>query len=95
MRNRLPEAPDDWLRSIRKSDYKYRFGVLKQFSDGDTAVLWVDALGFEWLPLACWSIARKCNGKLVHREVVQAQMPTETCYNQQWLQMDVPYKKAG
>ena len=70
-----------------------RYSILSEFIDSDTAVLWIDALGIEWLPLLRWGIIQHCDATIKSVAIGQANLPTETKFNEQWKVMDVPYKK--
>ncbi len=91
--NTLPPDEDNCFAGISTEDYDYRYPVLSEEKDANTFVLWIDALGIEWLPLLKWAIEKNCNGDIVSVRVAQAQLPSETVFNEQWHQMDLPYKK--
>ena len=56
-------------------------------------ILWIDALGTEWLPLLLWTLCQSQKITVLASDVVQAVLPTETAFNEQWKQMNVPYQK--
>lgn len=58
-----------------------------------TIVLWIDALGVEWMPLLQWSVRRICDATVKKCAIAQATLPTETCFNDQWKNINAPYKK--
>lgn len=91
--NILPNDEDVFFNGINTDLYDYRYSVLSDFTDDDTVILWVDALGIEWLSLLYWSISNRCNATISSIFVTQATLPTETCFNEQWKSMDVPYEK--
>lgn len=93
LENTLPNDEDVYFNGIKTEVYDYRYSILSDFIDKDTVILWIDALGVEWLTLLQWSISRQCNASIVGISVVQATLPTETCFNEQWKHMDVPYDK--
>ena len=61
--------------------------------DSDTEILWIDALGIEWLPLLRWGILQHCNATIKHMAIGQANLPTETMFNDPWKVMDIPHEK--
>lgn len=73
--------------------YDNRYSILADNIDSDTVILWIDALGIEWMPLLNWTITENCNGTIVSTSVGQANLPTETCYNDLWSSMGTPYNK--
>lgn len=93
LENTLPDDEEMYFNGINTDAYDYRYSVLSDFTDDDTIILWIDALGVEWLSLLQWSISRQCNAIIMSTVVVQATLPTETCFNDQWKRMDVPYDK--
>lgn len=93
LENTLPDDDEVFFNGINIDSYDYRYSVLSDFTDDDTLILWIDALGIEWLPLLHWSISNRCNATISGIFVTQATLPTETCFNKQWKSMDVPYEK--
>lgn len=91
--NTLPQDEETYFAGIRPADYDYRYPVLSEAITDSSVILWVDALGAEWLPLLKWSLQHSSNGTVKKSVVVQANLPTETCFNEQWAQMSVPYEK--
>ena len=69
------------------------YSVLADYVDDNTVVLWVDAMGAEWLPLLSWTISQNCDATVQSTSIVQANLPTETCYNDLWKEMDIPFEK--
>ena len=93
LENSLPSDEELYFSGFRTEAYDYRYTVLSELLTEDSVVLWVDAMGAEWLPLLLWTLQRNDNGTVKQPTVVQASLPTETCFNDQWAQMSVPYKK--
>lgn len=93
LENTLPDDEDVYFAGFQTDVYDNRYSVLAENIDSDSIILWIDALGVEWLPLLSWSIAENCNGTIVTTSIGQANLPTETCYNDLWNSMDTPYSK--
>ena len=93
LENTLPDDEELYFSGVQTGSYDYRYSVLSDFIDSDTIVLWIDALGVEWIPLLQWSIHCTCDVTVKKVSIVQATLPTETCYNDQWKNIDAPYKK--
>lgn len=93
LENTLPADEDVYFAGFQTDVYDNRYSVLADNIDSDTIILWIDALGAEWLPLLCWTIKDHCDGTIVSTSVGQAILPTETCYNDLWSSMDTPYSK--
>ncbi len=93
LENTLPADEDIYFSGINVEHYDYRFAALDAAKNDDYAILWIDALGLEWLPLLLWSIKKIPNSNTVEVLAAQATLPTETSFNDQWLQMNTPYKK--
>lgn len=93
LENTLPEDDDVYFAGFQTDKYDNRYSILADNIDGDTVILWIDALGVEWLPLLNWAIIENCNGTIFSTSVGQANLPTETCYNDLWSSMDTPYSK--
>ena len=91
--NTLPDDEDVYFNGIQTSRFESRYSVLSDYVDADTEIIWIDALGIEWLPLLHSSIGAKCDGVVKSIHITQASLPSETCYNEQWKKMDTPYKK--
>lgn len=93
LENSLPGDEELYFSGVDISALESRYSVLSEYEDDDTIILWVDALGIEWLPLLHWSIKNNCDGRIIAVEVVQATLPTETCFNDQWNSIPIAYKK--
>ena len=93
LENSLPTDETLYFSGIQADAYDYRYAVLSNLLSDDCVVLWIDALGAEWLPLLRWALMQADIGTVKDVSIVQATLPTETCYNDQWKQMDIPYKK--
>ncbi|MBQ6205860.1 MAG: BREX-4 system phosphatase PglZ [Oscillospiraceae bacterium] len=93
LENTLPEDEKLYFSDFRTDEYDYRYAKLSSAITGDCMILWIDALGAEWLPLLLWALSQSEKGTVKEYSVVQAVLPTETVFNEQWKQMDVPYRK--
>ena len=93
LENTLPEDDDVYFAEFQADVYDNRYSILADNVDSDTVILWIDALGVEWLPLLNWSITENCDGTISSTSVGQASLPTETCYNDLRNSMDTPYRK--
>lgn len=91
--NTLPDDDETYFAGIRPEDHDFRYPVLSDDLSDSSFILWVDALGAEWLPLLTWSLQQSHAGKVRKSAVVQANLPTETCFNDQWKQMNIPHDK--
>ena len=93
LENTLPLDEDLFFNQTSTDIYDYRYALLAKFADSETVVLWVDALGVEWLPLLNWTIKSNCDATIKSAAIVQATLPAETCFNDQWNTAGFPYKK--
>ena len=93
LENTLPEDEDTYFNGIQTDAYDMRYSILSDYIDADTIVLWVDALGIEWLPLLYWTISQNCDATIKKVDIGQANLPTETEFNDQWNYMQNPHKK--
>lgn len=93
LENTLPEDEASYFNGVQTETYDMRYSVLSEYIDSDTAILWIDALGIEWLPLLHWGIRQHCDVTVKHIAIGQANLPTETMYNDQWKVMDIPHEK--
>lgn len=75
------------------NSYPYRYTLLSDSITTDSVVLWIDALGAEWLSLLCWTLQKDNNGQIKSVALAQSCLPTETEYNDQWNKMDTPHDK--
>ena len=91
--NTLPEDEALYFAGMTTDQCDYRYAALSSFVDDDCVVLWGDALGAEWLSLLLWALKKKQDLKMIHSSIALATLPTETCFNDQWTQMVVPYEK--
>lgn len=91
--NTLPESDEVFFRGIEPDTLPYRYAVLNQNIKDSTTVLWIDAMGFEYLSLLLQALGANDSGNVLSAELVQASLPTETKYNEQWKQMSVKYEK--
>lgn len=92
--NTLPADEESYFAGFDTERYENRYAVLsEELADGESYILWIDALGAEWLPLLAWALEKDGAGKLSSVRVVQALLPSETEFNDLWMHMDVPYGK--
>lgn len=95
LENTLPSDEALYFSGANAPSFDYRYAVLSKYEDDATIILWVDALGIEWLPLLYWGIANNCDGTITNVALVQATLPTETSFNEHWNSMSMPYKKLN
>lgn len=93
LENTLPEDEDLYFNGIQTDTYDMRYSILSESINSSTVILWIDALGIEWLPLLQWSIAQHCDTTFKGIAVGQSNLPTETEFNTQWKLMGIPYEK--
>ena len=93
LENTLPVDEEAYRGNVDPECFDYRYSVMAEFMDDDTAILWIDALGVEWLSLLYWSLANNCEADIGSVSVTQANLPTETEYNALWNELSLPSKK--
>jgi hypothetical protein len=93
LENTLPADEDTYFNAFQADFYDNRYSVLAHCITEDTIILWVDAMGAEWLPLLNWAVSQNCDATVKRVSIVRANLPTETCYNDLWNQMDTPHEK--
>lgn len=93
--NTLPEDETLYFGGFQPEQYQMRYSILHNQLNDNCVVLWVDAMGAEWLPLLKWSLQHCNNGVVQESFIAQANIPSETCYNDQWNQMTVSYNKIN
>ena len=91
--NRLPQDEDIYFSNFDINSYPYRYTLLSDSITTDSVILWIDALGAEWLSLLCWTLQKDSNGQIKSVALAQSCLPTETEYNDQWNKMDTPHDK--
>lgn len=91
--NRLPEDESLYFAGYEMDGYDYRYATLSKYTNDDCCILWIDALGAEWLSLLYPSLSRNVNATITHASITRAMLPTETEYNDQWNQMGEPHYK--
>lgn len=91
--NTLPEDEESYFSGIQIDTYDYRYTILSDVLNDDSIILWVDALGVEWMPLLLWTLSHSSAGSVQMASIGQANLPAETEFNMQWKKMDVPHKK--
>ena len=96
--NTLPDDETLYFANMQIESYDFRFAALdialREVLPEQAIVLWIDALGAEWLPLLYDSLNHSDLGKIKRISVTRANLPTETKFNKQWKQMNVPYDKS-
>lgn len=93
LENTLPADEDMYFAGVQTDIYDNRYSILDENINDDTFILWVDALGIEWLSLLDWTIKEHCDGRIISSSVGYVNLPTETCYNDLWNNMNTPYDK--
>ena len=91
--NTLPVSDEDHFRGIEPDILSFRYSAIQSHMTKDTVLLWIDAMGFEYLSLLNWVLEGEACGTVKSIEIAQATLPTETKYNEQWKQMTCPYEK--
>lgn len=82
--NTLPEDDALHFDGVESEHYDCRYAALASVIDETTCILWVDALGAEWLPLLLQTLGKVKEAKLVSHAVTRANLPSETKFNNQW-----------
>lgn len=94
LKNTLPEDEETYFNGIQTDIYDTRYSILSEYFDSDTIVLWIDALGIEWLPLLRWSLLSNCDASIKAVSIGQARLPTETIFNDnEWKKTTIPHDK--
>ena len=93
LENTLPEDEETFFNGIQTDVYDMRYTILSEYINNNTVVLWIDALGVEWFSLLHWSLKKHCDAVIRAESIVQASLPTETEFNDQWVRMTNTYKK--
>ena len=92
--NTLPADEESYFAGFDAELYDNRYAALCDgVVDGETFVLWIDALGAEWMPLLEWALENSSEGIVSSARVVQALLPSETKFNDLWNSMAVPSEK--
>ena len=91
--NTLPDSEELFFRGIEPDVLPYRYAALNHNITDSTVVLWIDAMGFEYLSLLLYVLGQNPKGKVLSAELTIATLPTETKFNDQWTQMNIPYEK--
>lgn len=91
--NTLPEDDTLFFSNINPDKYATRFAILTENLSDDTLILWIDALGAEWLSLLSWALEKKCHGIVCKADIGRVMLPSETRFNNEWKQMTTPYLK--
>lgn len=88
--NRVPEEPPPTLNLDK---FESRYNILCQYEGKDCFVFWIDGMGVEWLPLLNQILKSNINTTDVKYQIAAAILPTETKYNEQWKDLNLPYEK--
>lgn len=91
--NTLPTDESVFFVGLDPEEYDYRYSVLHDSIDEESIVLWIDALGVEWMSLLLWALKKRSEGKILDVHVGQANLPAETEFNKQWEKMPNPWDK--
>ncbi|MGM9997871.1 MAG: BREX-4 system phosphatase PglZ [Candidatus Bruticola sp.] len=91
--NQLPEDDELYFSEFKIDKYGYRYSLLSKYESDSCCILWIDALGAEWLSLLCYSLKGSKVGTIKIVEIAQAVLPSETQFNKHWKQMQTPYVK--
>lgn len=91
--NTLPADESMYFAGIQPEKYDYRFSAISSLLDESSIVLWIDALGVEWMPLLIHTLEKCEDGSVVKISIGQANLPTETEFNKQWEKMQHPFDK--
>ncbi len=91
--NTLPDSDERFFRGIEPDSLPFRYAVINQNVTDSTVMLWIDGLGYEYLALLLDRLCQNKNGVVVSCALTQALLPTETKFNEQWKQMNMPYEK--
>lgn len=91
--NTLPDDEQLYFAGIEIDRYYYRYTALSDSICDGCIVLWIDALGVEWLPLLLWSLQKSLVGTIQDVKIGLANLPAETEFNKQWEKMVLPYEK--
>ena len=93
--NTLPTDPEFLLGLVSTDNFDYRYAAMNPYLSGDWFVLWIDGLGAEWYGYLLNRIKRECDDShtIEHSTIAQATLPTETCYNAQWNEMEKRFRK--
>ena len=91
--NTLPEDEQLYFANIRTDSYDNRYTILADYITDQSTVLWIDALGIEWMPLLLWSLDNNESFTISAAAVGKANLPSETEFNREWEKMNVPYHK--
>ena len=91
--NTLPTDELTFFACTDPEEYYYRYTVLHDSIDEESIVLWIDALGVEWMPLLLWALKKRTEGKIRGVHVGQANLPAETEFNKQWEKMPNQWDK--
>lgn len=71
LENSLPADEALYFSGIQADAYDYRYAVLSNLLSYDCVVLWIDALGAEWLPLLRWTLMQADIGTVKDVSIVQ------------------------
>jgi hypothetical protein len=93
--NQYPSTAENEVNKVNLDAYKSRFSIFNQYKDKGAFCLWVDGMGIEWLPLLLTCLEKYQPNAQITTDIASAILPTETCFNEQWKDYDLPYKKIN
>ncbi|MGM9992111.1 MAG: BREX-4 system phosphatase PglZ [Candidatus Bruticola sp.] len=91
--NQLPQDDDLYFSDFKIEPYSYRYPLLSKYESDSCCILWIDALGAEWLALISYALTGSKEGTVKTVDIAQAVLPSETKFNSHWKQMATPYAK--
>ena len=90
--NTLPST-DELIGMVDPDLLESRYSVLYKKVKINSFVLWIDGMGFEYLSILLYALNKIENANVSSVDLTQALLPTETEFNSQWEEMDVPFGK--
>lgn len=71
-----------------------RYSILAKYNGSDCKALWIDGLGIEWLSLICAILDKKKREVFEYTSnIAISRLPSETVFNEQWVDNDFDYVK--
>lgn len=90
----IPEDQEEYTERVIVSKFPYRYAAVSECVEENTMVLWIDALGAEWVSLLTSELSTELKDAHIESvSVAQATLPTETMYNEGWKDYQLPYEK--
>lgn len=94
--NAIPTNADEMISTINLDALPYRYSEISAYQNEDTFIIWVDAMGSEWQGILTWLLSERLqNATIVNNKVVQATLPSETMFNDQWNSLGMNYTKLN